>query len=170
MTLEQILKQLKDTFNNLVPESNPFNQKNTFIGGIFGSVARGFDPIYRKLDTVLDDLFIDTTKFPLRLANWWKIPITLGSQSSGIVMFQGIENTVIPIGTIVVNENGSEYATNQEVIIAQRVQSIQLVNSNAGNVICTTTNPHNLTTGALSTLNAIASIFCLLNEACGLAK
>lgn len=99
------------------------------------SMAGGFDLNNKKLLQVSEQAIPSPNMMLERLvvwANFYGVIRRPAALAAGIVQFTGTNGSIIPAGTIVQNNNGTQYTTNVQVIIAAGAAQVTITATDAG--------------------------------------
>ncbi len=158
-TTQQIIDRLKTYVKSVLGELNPTDQNN-FIYSLIVAMANlsNDNNMQLKLD-IIPNSFVTTVKNETALEPFAKLkdlPKKLATTSQGKCVINGIQNTVVPIGTIFI-ANGNKYQTTQSVSVNQQSISISKITSNGRIVTVTTASNHNFASNIPITISGCST-------------
>ncbi len=118
--INEVASRARTDAKSALPDSNPFQVRNSFLNAIIVALAgRSFD-IYNQIRALQDEAFPDTAEgeFLERWGTYKDIGRNPASQSSGLCVVTGVSGTTIPVGTLLIaGDTEVQYATSQEETI-----------------------------------------------------
>lgn len=155
-----IPQKINDVYNRIVADFkayNPLSQpavKNSWIGSILVAISGRIYDIYRKLNFIIKQAFIDTAtgEYLKRWGSYVNIYQKAATKASGSFILTGTVGSIIPKDTeILVGSN--VYKTNSSVQIANNIVEVNNYSKTLDLVTITFTNEHNLGTGMTISIN-----------------
>ncbi len=111
--INEVAARERTDVKSQLPQSNPFQLRNSFLNAIIiGTAGRAFD-IYNQIQALQNQLFINTAEGAF-LEEWGDlggITRNAASQSKGKVAVTGTASTVIPAATLLQSDAGLQYST-----------------------------------------------------------
>lgn len=149
-----IPQRINEVYNRIVADFKTYNKKaqpavkNSWIGAILVAIAGRIYDIYRKLNFILKQAFIDTAtgEYLKRWGKYVKIYQKAATKSSGNFIITGSEGAIVPIGTQILVDK-IVYETKQSISLVQNEVVSATVKQEFDLVTITFENEHNLGTG-----------------------
>lgn len=155
-----IPQKINDVYNRIVADFkayNPLSQpavKNSWIGSILVAISGRIYDIYRKLNFIIKQAFIDTAtgEYLKRWGSYVNIYQKAATKASGKFILTGTAGSIIPKDTeILVGSN--VYKTNNSVQVANTTVEISDYSKTLDLVTITFANERNLGTGMTISIN-----------------
>jgi len=126
-TINEIYARIKADMEARV-SSNTRIPRYSLLGIMAIVFAGAVHLLYGYLVWLADQLFIDTatTWFLDRIANLYGLPRKASTYTVGEVRFTGVNSTLVAEGTVVVNSDGIEYTTDEDVTVASGVADVSV--------------------------------------------
>jgi uncharacterized phage protein gp47/JayE len=106
-TREDILASMLSQLVGAIPDV--YTGEDGVIRIIFDIEAGQFESLYLSLQLLLEDMFVSTASYTAlsRHGEQYGLPMQIGTQASGTLMFSGESGTFIPLGTLVSYDPGN---------------------------------------------------------------
>lgn len=157
-----IPQTINEVYNRIVADFKTYNKKaqpavkNSWIGAILISLAGRLFDIYKKLNFILKQAFIDTAsgEYLKRWGSYVNIYQKQATKSHGNFIFTGNEGSLISVGTQII-ANSINYTTNQSIELVKNEIITTDYTQESDLVTITFDNMHNLGTGMTIKINNI---------------
>lgn len=165
-----IPEKISEVYNRIVADFKTYNKKaqpavkNSWIGSILVALAGRIFDIYKKLNFILKQAFIDTAsgEYLKRWGSYVKIYQKQATKSNGNFIFTGNEGSLVSIGTQVI-ANDIIYTTNQSIELVKNEITTTNYTQELDLVTITFENNHNLGTGMTIKINNIDCVVEVLD-------
>lgn len=155
-----IPQRINEVYNRIVADFKTYNKKaqpavrNSWIGSILVAIAGRIYDIYRKLNFILKQAFIDTAtgEYLKRWGKYVGIYQKAATKSSGNFIITGSIGAVVPINTKILVDK-IVYETSQSISLIQHTVTSSNVKQEFDLVTITFENEHNLGTGMTVSVN-----------------
>ena len=155
-----IPQRINEVYNRIVADFKTYNKKaqpavrNSWIGAILVAISGRIYDVYRKLNYILKQAFIDTATgdYLKRWGNYVKIYQKAATKSSGNFIITGSVGAIVPIGTQILVDK-IVYETKQSISLVQNNVTSSKVEQEFDLVTITFDNEHNLGTGMTVSIN-----------------
>lgn len=138
--------------------------EGSFINDMVSPISMEFESIYIELQKILSTMFLesmDTTNLEKRCSEYGLYRKN-GTYSEGVAQFSGLENTIIPMGTMITTLTGLNYITIEEKMIKTVPAQIKIKATDVGNKYNVEENTINILpvgiNGVISVTNEEATI------------
>lgn len=137
-SLDEIVQRIQNDLQAQLPESNPFLD-SSFIKAMVTSYAGRIEEMYLQMQILFNSLFLNTAsgEFVDEWGNIYQIQRLPATSSTGTVNFQGTVGATIPINTLLQDNEGNQYQTDNEVVIS--LNSTTGVSGNVSGITVTIT-------------------------------
>src|SRR5262249_8716696 len=127
-----------------IAQSNPFLRNSFLIALLIALGGRIFE-VYEELESLLLELFPDTASddFLARWGSYLNIVQNDATQATGKIIATGVIGSTITTSANYQSQNGSQYDVQQNVTIAENVNTIPSLTFNSGTVTAITSGEHN---------------------------
>lgn len=153
-TRKEIVEKLQTDIKTELPFSNPFI-RNEFLYALAVGLGGRFFDVYRQLEVVLEQVFIETatTESLEKLGVPYGITRLPATKSTGYITISGLSGSLIPAGTKLKSPNGEQYETLSDVTISNNVLSVSSLTSTGGVATASFATDHNLASGIEGTIS-----------------
>lgn len=156
-----IPQKISEVYNRIIADFKTYNKKaqpavkNSWIGAILVAISGRIYDIYRKLNYILKQAFIDTATgdYLKRWGSYVGIYQKSAEKAKGNFILTGVAGTVVNIGTEIVVDS-KLYTTNYSIQLAENNVQAQSFTQEFDIVTITFANEHNLGTGMTITVNS----------------
>ena len=157
-----IPETINEVYNRIIADFKTYNKKaqpavkNSWIGAILISLAGRLFDIYKKLNFILKQAFIDTAsgEYLKRWGSYVNIYQKQATKSSGNFIFVGNAGSLVSIGTKVI-ANDISYSTNQTIELVENEVKTTNYTQELDLLTIVFENKHNLGTGMTIKINNI---------------
>lgn len=155
----EVITDAKTDVQKELLNSNPFLPNSFASALIVGFSNRLFDN-YQSISDVLNASFYDTSpeEFLLRQAAWYNIYQLPESQATGVVVFTGVDGTVIPLGQECLSTNGVVAVTDSIATIATSTPAVTSITPSGFTATVTMASEHNLVNNILVTISGVDDV------------
>lgn len=132
-TLDQLIERTEGDIEARLPEANA-RLRRSLLGVLARVLAGAVHGLYGYLDWLAKQLFPDTAERE-HLERWagvWGVARRPAAAATGEVRFTGEDGRVIPAGTQLQRDDGMEYATDAEAVIAGGESVVAVTAGSAG--------------------------------------
>lgn len=153
-TLTELVNRIQTDVQAELPQSNPFLPESVLLAFIIG-VAGRFAEIYNQLQSLLNDLYLDTAsdQFIERWGSIYGIARLAATPSAGDVVATGTTSNTVPQGTILNATDDVSYETQADIDIETDIKTVTLSLSGVVvTVIDTDTDDFAFATGQIVTI------------------
>jgi uncharacterized phage protein gp47/JayE len=153
----QVKSRIKADIRSALPISNPFTA-GSWLGTLSDSIGERIYSFYYAITQLISELFPDTTNmYVQRWAGIFNILQKGASGSTGYWNYTGVLSitpgfNIVPLGSILVDENGNTYETTERTALGTKFGTATF--SRAGSIYTITFADHELPTGALAVISS----------------
>lgn len=155
-----IPQKISEVYNRIIADFKTYNKKaqpavkNSWIGSILVAISGRIYDIYRKLNYILKQAFIDTAtgEYLKRWGYYVGIYQKSAQKASGNFILTGVAGSIVNKGTEILVDSNS-YITNYSIKLAENNIEADSFVQESDLVTITFTNKHNLGTGMTITVN-----------------
>ena len=139
--------------------------RNSFIRGLVQALALGIFENNKNIQKAITEVFLGGDLWREFNGSLLNVNRQDASGGTGNIVITGTAGTLIPLGTLITNSSGTQYASNADVTITAQTINIASIVRIGGQVIVTTVDNHNLANNVLVSINgAVETDYNVVNQ------